>query len=72
MTQRAMFSNPSNAAIYTQEIKGCQITQAMFTVYWDTEGVILTHFLPMGHTVNIEIYVTTLPKLRETIEEETT
>ena len=54
-----------------RKFEAARSTQVISTVFWDTEGVILINFLPKGHTVNSEIYVTTLHKLREAVKEET-
>ena len=38
--------------------------KSMATVFWDIEGVILTDFMPKGTTVNSDVYVDTLRKLK--------
>ena len=36
----------------------------MATVFWDSQGVILVDFLPKGETINSEVYIETLRKLK--------
>jgi histone-lysine N-methyltransferase SETMAR len=37
----------------------------MATVFWDWEGVILTDMLPSDQTINSDVYVETLKKLKK-------
>ena len=39
----------------------------MATVFWDSQGVILVNFLPKGVTINSEVYIETLRKLKAKI-----
>ena len=39
----------------------------MATVFWDSQGVILVDFLPKGETINSEVYIETLRKLKAKI-----
>ena len=39
--------------------------KVMATVFWDSEGVILIDVLPHGETINSEVYVQTLKKLKK-------
>ena len=36
----------------------------MATVFWDSQGVILVDSLPKGETINSEVYIETLRKLK--------
>ena len=39
----------------------------MASVFWDSQGVILVDFLPKGETINSEVYIETLRKLKAKI-----
>ena len=39
----------------------------MAIVFWDSQGVILVDFLPKGETINSEVYIETLRKLKAKI-----
>jgi hypothetical protein len=39
----------------------------MATVFWDSQGVILIDFLEAGVTVNSDIYIATLQRLKQAI-----
>ena len=41
--------------------------KVMATIFWDSKGVILLDFLPRGETVNANVYIETLKKLKARI-----
>ena len=42
----------------------CSAGKIMATVFWDIEGVILVGFMPKGSTINSDVYIDTLRKLK--------
>ena len=49
----------------------CARLEFMETVFWDVEGVILVDFMPQRTTINLDVYVGTLRKLKARLKSAT-
>ena len=51
----------------TKKFKAQKSADKIMACFWDSQGVILVDFLPRGKTINFEVYIETLRKLKAKI-----
>ena len=63
-SQREHLTSPRSKKFKSQQSAG----KAMVTVFWDSVGVILVDFISNGATINSDVYIDTLKKLKARIQ----
>jgi len=43
--------------------------KVLASIFWDQDGILLTHYLPKGQTINAEYYSSLLVQLKDTLKE---
>jgi len=43
--------------------------KALALIFWDQDGILLTDYLPKGHTINVEYYLSLLVQLKDILKE---
>jgi len=39
------------------------------SIFWDQDGILLTHYLPKGRTINVEYYLSLLVQMKDILKE---